>query len=100
MPADQWRSDWDGTVRLRFGPDWIALGLGDNWLMRGPSNAREMMMAITPGGAGNTDGGSVTLRSITGGWLTPDAMTARQRLTLVDAQDFDPVQFLDLLNAE
>lgn len=100
LPAEQWRTGWDGTVRLRFGPKWIALGLGDDWLMRGNRTSLAMMLAITPGGAANMDGGHVTLHSITAGWVTPDGMTARQRLALLEVKDFDPIAFLDLLNAE
>jgi len=100
LPADQWRKGWDGTVRLRLGPKWIALGFGDNWLMRGPRSAMKMMMAITPGGAANTDGGSVTLHSIAGGWVTPANMTGTERMRLSDTRDFDPDAFLDLLATE
>ncbi|MDO9525841.1 MAG: hypothetical protein Q7J57_09965, partial [Gemmobacter sp.] len=100
LPPDQWRTGWDGTVRLRLGPKWIALGLGDNWVMRGPRTAMEMMMAVTPGGAGNTDGGNVTLHSITGGWVTPDGMTGTDRMYLTETKDFDPDAFLGLLATE
>ncbi|WP_158569399.1 hypothetical protein [Pseudotabrizicola alkalilacus] len=101
LPADQWRTGWDGSLRLRIGPNWIALGLGDHWLMRGgPRLATEMMMAIVPGGSGNTDGGSVTLHSVSGGWVTPDGMTGVERMRLSETEDFDPDRFLDLLTTE
>ncbi|MCF3593040.1 hypothetical protein LZG00_03405 [Rhodobacteraceae bacterium LMO-12] len=97
LPAAQWRNGWDGTVRLRFGPDWIAVALGDDWLMRGARQGRAFMLAITPGGAGNTDSGNVTLRGISGGWITPEGMSEAERWRLVDADVFDPDAFADLL---
>jgi hypothetical protein len=100
LPAAQWRDGWNGTVRLRLGPKWIALGLGDNWLMRGPRQTMEMMMAVTPGGAAKTDGGDVTLQSITGGWITPEGMSEAERWRLVDADAFDPDAFADLMADE
>ncbi len=100
LPARQWRTNWDGTVRLRLGPNWVGLGLGRDWLMRGFRHSGEFMLAITPGGREKTDSGNVTLRRITGGWVTPDGMTGIERLRLLDIKDFDPTEFLDLLNAE
>ena len=100
LPAGQWRADWDGTVRLRLGPDWVALGLGRDWLMRGFRQSSEFMLAITPGGRGKTESGDVTLHQITGGWVTPDGMTGTERLRLSDTADFDPDLFLDMLATE
>ncbi|TGD61664.1 hypothetical protein EYC08_17960 [Tabrizicola sp. WMC-M-20] len=100
LPAEQWRDRWDGTLRLRFGPKSIAVALGDDLLMQGPRLSTELMMAITPGGAGKFDGGHVKLQSVTGGWISPAGMTARERLSLLDVKDFDPTEFLNLLNAE
>lgn len=100
LPPEQWRSGWDGSMRLRLGPDWVALALGRDWLMRGLRNSREFMLALTPGGLGKTDGGSVTLRRITGGWVTPDGMTGTERLRLSDTAEFDPDLFLEFLATE
>ncbi|WP_319826338.1 hypothetical protein [Thalassovita sp.] len=100
IPAGQWQRDWDGTVRLRLGPDWIAAALGDDWLMRGARTPRKMMLAIAPGGAGNNDTGRVTLRRIEGGWITPSGMTGSERQRLVDTAEFDPDTYLDLLASE
>lgn len=100
IPARQWRNGWDGTLRLRLGSDWVAVGLGRDWLMRGDQQNSEFMLAITPGGSGKTDSGTVTLRRITGGWVTPGTMTGLERLRLSDTADFDPDLYLDLLTTE
>ena len=97
LPAGQWREGWDGSVRLRLGADWIALALGRDWLMRGPRQSRSLMMAVSPGGAAKQDSGDVTLRRITGGWLTPEGMSEAERWRLLDGDAFDPDAFADLL---
>ena len=100
LPATQWRTIWDGTVRMRLGPDWVALALGRDWLMRGERQSYEFLLAITPGGRSKTDSGDVTLHRITGGWVTPDGMSGTERMRLNDTAEFDPDAFLDLLATE
>lgn len=100
IPADKWTRDWDGTVRLQLGPDWIKVALQDDWLMHGPRRGSEIMMAVTPGGVNKTDSGSVTLRRITGGLVTPNGMSGTERMRLGETADFDPNTYLDFLAAE
>jgi len=100
LPADQWQNGWDGTVRLRLGPKWIAVALGDDFLMRISREGNNFMLAITPGGVRDKDGGNVTLHSIVGGWVTPDGLTGVERMRLSDTEDFDPDAFLGFLAVE
>ncbi len=101
LPADWWQANWDGRLGLRFDTDRIAVMLAGQPIIHGQTavSRRDAMLypAIVPGGMGKTDPGRVTLRAMTGAWVTPAGMDAAERMRLLDAASFDAEAFADLL---
>ena len=101
LPAEWWKKNWQGNATLRLANGAVSVLLDDQLIMTGISEptyrGAKYYLGIVPGGIGKTDGGSVTLRTIMGGWVTPEGMTEVDRWRLVDADSFDPDAFADLM---
>jgi hypothetical protein len=96
---------WDGRLWLDLSPATAKLSLSGVVTHRGATFsglARGAALYLTVHSVSAIRYGPtrMALTGIAAGWITPDGMTARQRMTLQDTADFDANAFLDLLNLE
>ena len=97
-----WMEDaWDGKnhtdprgqmVQVSLGGD-AYISVNSHKVVRG----REFYLVFVPGGLAHRATGELSIRSVTGGWKTPDGMTKIDRQYLVDLDKFDAELFADLL---
>ncbi|SNX71513.1 hypothetical protein SAMN05878503_1108 [Cereibacter ovatus] len=97
-------AQWDGGLDLDLGPGTVAATLsgvttvaGTGFVGVAEGTAFHMTAHSWAEGYG---GARMALTSVSGGWVTPPDMTARERLELVDADDFDAARYIDLLARE
>ena len=93
---------WDGTMLLDLAPGTLTITLPDIVTHRGTSFvgiAKEAAFHMVVQSLSDLKYGAarMALRSITGQWVTPEAMTPVQRQVLLDPALFDPDTYLDAL---
>ena len=94
LPADWHRDHWDGSVQVVLGDGWIGVTLGAKdgpgiTLKAQSTSSRrgnQYHLAVLPGNRTQYDPGSITLRGIETGWVTPDGMDEVLRQTLLDTE--------------
>ncbi len=97
--AAEWiENNWDGTLQIDNGQEWMAVGIPGGPVVRGTGfgigNKARRFMTIVSHPATEHGRSTLVLKRITGQWVMPDGMTAEQRWVLVDDDDFDPDGFL------
>lgn len=105
LPAGWHQTQWDGRVHVDLGDGWIRVTLGArdgadvSVAARTDRSRRDAAyhLALMPGTMAQYEPGSITLRGIRAGWLTPDGMSAEERWHLVEDADFDPEAYADIL---
>jgi hypothetical protein len=102
LPTDWHRDHWDGSVQVVLGDGWIGVTLGAKdgpgiTLKAQSTSSRrgnQYHLAVLPGNRTQYDPGSITLRGIEAGWITPDGMDEVLRQTLLDVEAFSPADYL------
>jgi len=92
-------ANWDGVLEVLFGDGWAEAGLAGGARVRGTDlrtgKGWGYHLAVTSCPADKSGPATLSLKAVTGGWVTPYGMTAEDRWTLVDDEDFQPDAFLD-----
>lgn len=92
-------ANWDGVLEVRFGDGWVEAGLPGGPRIRGvglrSGKGWEYHVALTTCPAIKSGASSLALKGVVGGWVTPSGMTADERWTLVDDEDFQAEAFID-----
>lgn len=92
-------ANWDGVLEVLFGDGWAEAGLAGGTRVRGTElrtgKGWGYHMAVTTCPAHKSGPATLALKAVTGGWVTPHGMTADDRWTFVDDEDFQPDAFLD-----
>jgi hypothetical protein len=103
LDPDWLAANWDGPLDLDLGDGWARLAIPGAAAIRGPAPVypfNEFHAVVESVAPGDYDAARMALSAVTGGWVTPPAMDAITRMTLLDDADFDPAAFVDLLGAE
>ncbi|WP_316863181.1 hypothetical protein [uncultured Cohaesibacter sp.] len=104
LPEGLVDDSWDGKLTLTFGHKWFRVSLGgDAYITVNSSQVargRDYHIVFVPGGLWYRTPGEISIRSVTGGWKTPDGMTEMERQHLVDLDKFDADLFADMLASE
>ncbi|MFV8823474.1 hypothetical protein ACNKW1_01970 [Thauera sp. WH-2] len=93
---------WDGMLTIDLSPGSVVADLPGVTTMRGTgfigiAKGAELSMAIQSRSDAGNGPVRMALRQVDAQWVTPDGMTALERMELVDLQDFDPEAYLDVL---
>lgn len=110
-PYDDWsyeiegawmRRHWDGRLWIDVGNEWCAVEVPGGprlWSNVGATNGYNLHATIQASAPGNQEAAQLSLKGVSVGLLTPDGMTAVERWSYLDKQDFDPKGFFDDLVA-
>lgn len=88
---------WDGTLDIDLGINWSRVTMGKVTTIRAPAGfdwLSKLHASIVSHPARENEASRLSLRSISGGWVTPAGMSSDERLELVDNKLFDADGFL------
>lgn len=88
---------WDGTLDIDLGINWSRVTMGNVTTIRAPAGfdwLSKLHASIVSHPARENEAASLSLRSISAGWVTPPGMSSDERLQLVDDTLFDADAFL------